>query len=109
MRVSYGIASVVLVILLLALFLTGACGDNGETPETTVIPSPQSVVTAEPSPEPTEEPKNDVVSDPNQPPKNMFVADSSWPMNHGNPYCQGSSPLPGLAQPPIDTEEDFLL
>ncbi len=29
------------------------------------------------------------------PPKNPFLADSEWPISHGNSYVQASSPLPG--------------
>ena len=31
----------------------------------------------------------------NFPPSNPFLADSPWPMAHGNPYIQASSPFPG--------------
>ena len=43
----------------------------------------------------------------NFPPPNPYLADSPWPMAHGNPYIQASSPLPG----PTGQEEigvDFL-
>jgi len=31
----------------------------------------------------------------NEPPRNLYLADSPWPMTHRNPYCQASTPWPG--------------
>ena len=38
-----------------------------------------------------------VVNNPYQdePPRNPFLADSPWPITHGNSYAQASSPFPG--------------
>jgi len=33
--------------------------------------------------------------DGNEPPQNMYLSDSAWPMSHRTSYVQGSSPLPG--------------
>ncbi len=38
---------------------------------------------------------NDTAPVSDEPPVNPFLADSPWPMNQRNPYCQGSSPYPG--------------
>jgi len=39
--------------------------------------------------------KSSYAGDINEPPRNIHLADSPWPMTHRNPYCQASSPLPG--------------
>jgi len=36
-----------------------------------------------------------MINDGYEPPKNLFLADSLWPMSHRNPYQQASSPYPG--------------
>lgn len=36
-----------------------------------------------------------------EPPKNLFLADSPWPISHRNTYAQASSPLPG---PTLNTQ-----
>jgi len=36
-----------------------------------------------------------MINDGHEPPKNLFLADSLWPMSHRNPYQQASSPYPG--------------
>ena len=40
------------------------------------------------------------------PRKNLFLADSPWPISHNGPYSQGSSELPGLQS--ADVEIEFL-
>lgn len=92
----------ILVILLAAVPLLAACGDGDETPTA----SPTTELTGEPTAEPT---TGDGEGDLNEPPANPYLANSAWSMCHRNSYCQGSSPLPGLMEPPVGTEEDFLL
>ncbi len=36
-----------------------------------------------------------IIDDGNEPPTNMYLADSPWPMSHRNPYAQASSPYAG--------------
>jgi hypothetical protein len=45
---------------------------------------------------PAEEPPTDGPADIAFPPANPFLADSPWPISHGSPHSQGSTPLAGL-------------
>lgn len=81
---------VVIVFLALVLILPSlvACGGDDDN-------SPQPTETDHPA-EPTEE---TVSGQSDEPPANLFLADSPWAMTHRNPYCQGSSPFPGPTAP----------
>ncbi|MCP4136156.1 MAG: hypothetical protein GY754_34615 [bacterium] len=48
-------------------------------------------------------------NDGNEPPKNLWLADSPWPQSHRNPYCQASSPFPGPESVRWKTSSDFKL
>ncbi len=109
MRNTLKAVLVLIMIVLLTLSVLTACGDDEETPEATVTPSPVPTPTAEPSPEPTAEPTKDIAGDPDEPPKNPFLADSPWAAPHRNSYCQGSSFYPGPVEQPSIQAEDFLL
>ncbi|NQT73661.1 MAG: hypothetical protein HQ553_12970 [Chloroflexi bacterium] len=102
MKMTNRTVFIVLVILLAAVPLLVACGDGDETPTA----SPTTEITGEPTAEPT---TGNGEGDLNEPPANPYLANSAWSMCHRNSYCQGSSPLPGLMEPPVDIEEDFLL
>ena len=42
-----------------------------------------------------------------EPPANLFLADSPWPMSHRNPYNQASSPVAGPTRA-VDAQPEFL-
>ncbi len=44
-----------------------------------------------------------------EPPANVFLADSPWPMTHRNPYCQASSPYAGPQKGGLSADSDFNL
>ncbi len=102
MKTSRKMGIIFVAVLLTALPLLSACGDDNDRDET-------AEATVTPSPVPTGEPIPDVTVDPNQPLKNPFLADSPWATNHGNSYRQDSSTYAGPTKPPTGEIEDFLL
>ncbi|MEW6079869.1 MAG: hypothetical protein AB1724_18830 [Thermodesulfobacteriota bacterium] len=44
-----------------------------------------------------------------EPPRNPFVADSTWPMSHCHPYCQASSPYPGPETSDLGTTTSYTM
>jgi hypothetical protein len=49
------------------------------------------------------------VDDGNEPPRNLYLADSPWAMNHRNTYCQASSPYMGPKKVMPESKFDFKL